>query len=230
MSKIVNIPDLGQVRLIRRRGAKSIRLSLHGSGEIHVSLPSWVPYRAGLQFLESKKDWILSKRTTPQLLESGQLIGKTHRLHIMPDPETKSVRSRINSTAINVKIPVSMSPNDPTVQTDVKKAAIRALRQESEELLPGQLKVLADKFGYSYRSVSVKRLKARWGSCSHQQDIVLNIFLMTLPWNLIDYVLVHELVHTKHQHHGAEFWEEFTSKMPDAKQRRRALKQYSPYF
>ena len=93
-----------------------------------------------------------------------------------------------------------------------------------------ELQQLADQYGFAYNSVSMKQLKARWGSCSHKRDITLNIFLMQLPWQLIDYVLVHELVHTKVLHHGQDFWTSFAACLPDAKKRRSELRAYHPYF
>jgi predicted metal-dependent hydrolase len=51
---------------------------------------------------------------------------------------------------------------------------------------------------------------------------------MQLPWDLIDYVLLHELVHTEHLHHGAGFWQRFDQVLPGAKQKRKALRAYKP--
>ena len=51
---------------------------------------------------------------------------------------------------------------------------------------------------------------------------------MLLPWDLIDYVIMHELSHTKALHHGSDFWKVFESVMPDAKKRRKEMKNYKP--
>ncbi|MDO4271779.1 MAG: M48 family metallopeptidase, partial [Candidatus Saccharibacteria bacterium] len=60
--------------------------------------------------------------------------------------------------------------------------------------------------------------------------ISLNIALMKLPEQLSDYVILHELAHTKHMNHGAEFWAELESTYPNAKQARNQLKNHSPYL
>ncbi|MGZ6005017.1 MAG: M48 family metallopeptidase, partial [Candidatus Saccharimonadales bacterium] len=104
----------------------------------------------------------------------------------------------------------------------------RALRQEAETLLPQRLKQLADKHDYSYTGVDIKKLKSRWGSCNQHHHISLNLYLMMLPWALIDYVLLHELNHTKHLNHSPSFWTEIETKMPHAKQLRKQLRAFQP--
>ncbi len=227
--KRVDVPGIGEVLLIKRRGARAIRVTITGDSLIRVSLPSWVPYQAGAAFVEAKKSWIEAHVKPRVLLKDGQLIGKSHRL-VFTAGEVLTTKTRVTPTEIRVTYPQDTSVNTTLVQEATKKAALRALKQEGEALLPRRLHELAAKHGFTFRSASLKRLKARWGSCTHQQDIVLNIFLMQLPWQLIDYVLVHELVHTEVLHHGEAFWERFARCTPKPKTLRKELKNYHPYF
>ena len=102
------------------------------------------------------------------------------------------------------------------------------MKQEALKLLPERLASLASKHSFRYKSVRIKKLVSRWGSCSNDRVITLNYFLMQLPWHLIDYVLIHELVHTKHLNHSLDFWLEFDKVYPEAKITRRQLKEYRP--
>ena len=67
-------------------------------------------------------------------------------------------------------------------------------------------------------------MKTRWGSCSYKNNINLNISLMTLEEELIDYVLLHELVHTVEKNHGDGFYSRLLLHMPDARCRQKILK------
>lgn len=230
MQKRFDWPGFGEVLLVKNRRSRSIRVTITGNNSVRVSLPSWLPYQAGLAFLETKRQWINQHLEPPKVFNDGELIGKAHRLRLIADPQAKAVRTRVTNTEIRINHHSSQSPDAPEVQTATLRAALRALKQEGEDLLPAHLKNLAGRHGFTYRSVLLKKLKARWGSCNHQKDIILNTFLMSLPWALIDYVIIHELVHTKVLHHGPDFWEEFQKHMPDAKQRRKQLKAYHPYF
>jgi predicted metal-dependent hydrolase len=230
MPKVVDIPEIGTVRIFRRRGAKNLRISLSGNNDIRITLPYYVPYSTGIRFALKKREWILKKLRPVSQLEDNQLLGKYHRLRIMTDMNSANVRTRLIGNELRVIVPTSLAASDPHVQAAIKKAAIKVLKKESDQLLPQQLQALATKHGFQYQSVKAKQLKARWGSCSQHQDIVLNVFLMTLPWPLINYVLLHELVHTEVLSHGPAFWDRLEQVLPNAKMLRRELKTYAPYF
>ena len=71
-----------------------------------------------------------------------------------------------------------------------------------------RLNAIAAQFGFEYNRVSVRRQKTRWGSCSGKNNINLNIALVRLDEHLRDYVILHELVHTRIKNHSKRFWEE----------------------
>lgn len=228
-TKQVEIPSIGSVTLYKRRGSRSLRLSIGSAGEIRVSMPYWLPYTAGEAFARSKADWITAHRLpAAEHLRHGQAVGKAHRLFFDPVPQASKVTTRLKDNQIEISHPASVPAHDPKVQQAARKASIRALRREAERLLPMRLRQLAAQEEFSFRSVSIKQLKSRWGSCSSKQEIVLNLFLMQLPWHLIDYVLLHELAHTKVMQHGAPFWQELERHAPHAKRLRKEIGQYHP--
>lgn len=228
-NKQIELPDIGVVNFVKRKGAKSIRVTINADSSVRVTLPTWVPYQAGIAFARSKKDWIKQHQRPSKLFAQGELIGKAHRLLFVP-VATNVTRSRVTGTEIRISYPSQQAISTPEVQESAEKAARRALKQQAEALLYQRLEDLARVHGFSYKSVSVKRLKSRWGSCGPQADITLNIFLMQLPWQLIDYVLLHELVHTKIHNHGPDFWKLFERCLPEAKKLRKQLRNYQPAF
>jgi predicted metal-dependent hydrolase len=227
--KQVTVPELGIVHLYKRRGVRSIRLSITHEGEVRVSLPYWVPYAAGAEFARSKRDWILAKQVKVDPLKHGGKVGKTHTLSFLPELNRKSIATRITKSGeIRVYHPAHLQNADSTVQKAAERASIRALKKQAENHLPGRLDVLARAYGFSYGNVSIKQLKSRWGSCTDKRDIALNCYLMQLPWDLIDYVLLHELTHTKIMAHGSPFWDELGQYVPNLREVRRKMKTYRP--
>jgi predicted metal-dependent hydrolase len=228
-TKQVSIPDIGTVTLYKRRGNRSLRLSIGAGGEIRVSLPYWLPYKAGEQFVLSKAPWIAANRTkTSVALQHGHAIGKAHRLYFDQQAMATRVSARVAANEVRISFPAIYGPHDHAVQLAAHRASIRALRKEAEALLPQRLEALATQTGLTYASVSIKQMKSRWGSCSSHREITLNLFLMQLPWHLIDYVLVHELSHTKVMQHGAPFWKEMERHLPRAKELRKQMAAYQP--
>lgn len=97
---------------------------------------------------------------------------------------------------------------------------------EAKMELKDRLAELAVLYGFSYNRVFVRRQKTRWGSCSGKNNINLNLRILLLPPILQDYVLLHELVHTRIKSHCPEYWRELDRYVGDAKGLRRRLHGY----
>jgi len=97
---------------------------------------------------------------------------------------------------------------------------------KAEKTLITRLHVLAKKHRFTYSKVSVRNQKTRWGSCSNKNTISLNMKLMALPEELIDYVILHELVHTRIHNHGTRFWAELSKHEKDPNALASRLREY----
>ena len=228
--KIFEVDGLGSVRLQKRRGTRHLRLTLSPQGEVHVSLPAWTPYKLGLEFVKNKRDWIEKHRAEPTFLTNKQAIGKAHRLEFLPSSSTTRPTSRLTSNTIRITYPAMWATSDTRVQQAARRGAIKALQAEAEALLPGRLQQLAARHDFRYRSLRIKHLHSKWGSCDQTGAITLNSFLMTLPWDLIDYVLLHELMHTKVLRHGEPFWQAMQVQLPKVQAVRKELRRRQPTF
>jgi predicted metal-dependent hydrolase len=89
-----------------------------------------------------------------------------------------------------------------------------------------RLQTLAGRYGFKYRRVFIRNQKTRWGSCSCQNNINLNINLILLPSDLVDYIILHELVHTRVKNHGPGFWKELAKYIDNPKTLDRKLDLY----
>lgn len=227
-SKEVELPEIGRVLLTKRRSSRHIRLRIGHDGTPHVSLPIWLSYKQALLFISDKEDWIAQQQAgrNKVSLEDGQRLGKSHNLRFVRSA-TENVRTTLKGNNATVFYPDSFNVSDSKVISASERLAVRVLKKESEALLPQRLARLSSDHGYSYSSVKIAKMRSRWGSCNSQQQITLNCYLIQLPWHLIDYVLLHELVHTKVMSHSEQFWEQMTYLVPDVKQRRKELKTYN---
>lgn len=226
--KVVDVPGIGEVLLAKRRGSKSLRLSLLPDGRVRVGLPNWLPYSAGIRFALSRSDWINQHQPDhlAPLLREGDLIGKSYRLNFISQTGAQKTTTRLGSNKILIKSASSYSHAD--VQRMAIKASEKALKIEATTLLPQRLEKLAEANNFIYKKVIIKRLTSRWGSCSSQNTITLSYYLVQLPWRLIDYVIVHELIHTQYLDHSKNFWAAFEQVMPNAKELRKEMKQFRP--
>ncbi len=85
---------------------------------------------------------------------------------------------------------------------------------------------LAEATDSSIKAIRVKDLKSKWGSCSSLTNINLNWHLIFLPTELIDYVIIHELMHLREMNHSPAYWAEVAKYCPDYKVKRKQVKEY----
>lgn len=225
--KEVELAGVGHLVVSRRKGIKHIRLSVNSKGQPRLSLPYYVPLSAGLVFARSKTDWLLNQmqNNRPTTLKNGGLIGKNYWLQLLMDAKNKKTRSLLKG---NKLIIYNYQPALRASKKIAEQAIIRCLKLQAESILLPQLISLASQLGYKFKTAKIKTLRSRWGSCSSKGEIALSVFLVQLPEPLIEYVLIHELVHTQQMNHSQAFWQELSSNMPDYKQRRKTLKSYRP--
>ena len=105
-------------------------------------------------------------------------------------------------------------------------AQVEALRARAKRELPPRLAALAARHGFIYNKVFIKNNVSNWGSCSSLKNINLNLRLVTLPPELQDYVMLHELCHLRHLNHGREFHALLESVCPGHRELARELKEY----
>ena len=90
-------------------------------------------------------------------------------------------------------------------------------KDDARKRIIDRLNYLAGKHGFTCNRVTIRQQKTRWGSCSPKNNISLNIKLVLLPETLLDYVILHELVHTRIHNHSRKFWAELDKYIADSK-------------
>ena len=130
---------------------------------------------------------------------------------------------KVNREKIRAELPV----NDPETQRarDYQK---KVLMKKALEYLPYRLEYYAKLFGYTYDKCRLSHANTRWGSCSSNRTISLNIGLMKLPGELRDYVILHELAHLNHTDHSKAFWAEVEEHDKNYKVHEKKLKMFTP--
>ena len=223
--------DLGEISL-RFSARTSIAVKRGLRGGFIINVPNFMPVWAVKQHLKSLKPQLMhmakvSTKNAPYT--NGQQIGHSHKLSIVSENAPKLKLSRTKNI-IAVALPPNVPITDESVQNELRTHVANALRKEASAYLPRRLKTFAERLGCHYEKVRFSHASTRWGSCSSTGTISLNIALMTLPDALIDYVLIHELCHTKEMNHSPQFWQLVESADPHYKAHRKQLKNFSPYL
>ncbi len=222
--------EFGTITLRRSVRASHIRVRVAPNGQLRASLPLYAPAFLVKRLVASSRVQLralLAEQQGTETFTHGMQIGKSHTLIIRESTVQQPIAQR-HGQQIIVQLPADMPPTNPRATRAIREAVIDALRLQAKSHLPKRLAHLAAQHGHTYERVRFSHASGRWGSCSSTGTISLNIALMKLPFDLIDYVLIHELSHTVEMNHSENFWTLVASADPLYKQHRRALKQEAP--
>lgn len=222
--------EFGEITIRRSAKARHVRLRVAPDGRLRASLPPYTPLFLLKKLLKSSRTELrqmLAETQQDTLYHPGQQIGKSHTLIVKHSAKLEVVTHRVGQQVI-VELPETIDFMAPTVQRAVRDAVIKALRLEAKSYLPKRLGYLAEQLGYRYEKVRFSHASGRWGSCSTSGTISLNIALMKLPFELIDYVLIHELSHTVEMNHSEKFWSRVEAGDPEFRTHRKMLKLHTP--
>ncbi len=219
MQKLQNIEDY-EVKYKKHPFSKTIKITLKPQKQILVTMPYFCPYKKAKEFLDENFEKIKSFNFEPQKL-SQDLKTKFDTLKIV---EAQELKTKISKNIVWFYYPKNLDFSSPLIQNELRKAHFSALKIEARNYLIQRLDFLSKKYGFQYKKVFLKNQKTRFGSCSFQNNINLNINLMNYDFDVIDYVLIHELVHTRVKNHSSAFWSEVEKYCPKYKELRRKLK------
>jgi len=219
---------------IKRQRRKTIALHVLADATVEVRAPKWVPKYEIVEFVEQRSDWIVEQRreTLAKLalvptFNHGQYhdyLGEKYPLHIIEGSKAKV------SFSDSVIVVTVRDKNNPA---QVEKALDRWYRQEAEAIYEERLfacfEVFPDWFQDKYMmpEVTVRKMRRRWGSCSSKGEVTLNLSLIKMPVECIDYVITHELSHLEEFHHGKTFYRLLAHVMPDWRQRELQIEELS---
>ncbi|WP_242926486.1 M48 family metallopeptidase [Pontibacter vulgaris] len=229
----LHIDGIGKVLIERSDKAKRVSISVRPIKGIRVAVPPHISFEKAEQLIYTKADWIKEHQARMQQQEArvtvydqdSEFKTYSHTLRLLTHAQY-TMRCVIEDGYINVFYPAYKDALDSDVQKFVRKSIEEAYRKEAKVYLPQRVEYFAKKFGFSYQSVFIKNAKSRWGSCSHTDNINLNLHLMRLPEDLRDYVILHELAHTVEKNHGPRFWALLDTLCGNSKALDKKLKDY----
>lgn len=224
--------EFGEIIVRRSAQARSVRLKVLPGGGLVASLPKFAPLFLVKSMLKSSREEIrklLSQYALSSQYHPDMLIGKSHRIQLLPAATTHTTVT-YKKPFIELQLAADESYQLPAVQNQLRTAVATALRIEAKAYLPRRLEHLATQTGLGYSKIRFAHASSRWGSCSSSGTISLNIALMKLPFELIDYVLLHELCHTAHMNHSLQFWGLLERYDPGYKVHKKALKSFQPHI
>lgn len=212
MTKTVVVDEVGEITLRKIKNAKRISLKVKQTGQVVVTMPYLATFNEAIDFALQQKDWILDihqkvKKQQQSTLITAQQNNVFSFFSIQFVAwEKPSLKVQFKAKILTLFYPEKLEQYDPKIQQFLKEVIGNILRMEARKRLPEMLERLAKKHKFSYSNLTIRKSATRWGSCSSQKSINLSVYLMLLPDELIEYVILHELCHTLEMNHGPRFY------------------------
>lgn len=229
--RTISDKELGDIIVRQVARASHIRFKLSPKGQLIITAPTLTPLFVIKQAIRSSRRQLATMLNTHRqshIYSDQQQIGKSHRLAIIESTLHDKPKISVKDRHIVLSVPPKTDIESAEIQNIIQSSVLKVVRKEAKAYLNRRLSHLASKHGFSYQAIRFTHTGSRWGSCSSQGTISLNIALMKLPLELIDYVLIHELCHTKQMNHSADFWKLVEQYTPDYRELRHRLKSETP--
>lgn len=198
-----------------------------------VSVPYGVRESQVYKFISDNKEWIEKSRKSMAVYEKDTGVGLRPgaevrtKLHVLKIEQTEQARPsyRLEGNVITLFVPGQVEFS--RIENIVRQFLVEVYRMEAKQYLPPRVKHFAEKFGFKYGNLTFRDNVSNWGSCSFENNISLNVKLMKLPDDVIDYVILHELCHTVEKNHSEDFWKLVGRVCPGYAHLRERLKNYN---
>ncbi len=217
-------PGLGYPFEMKYHHGKNVSLSVYPNNRIILRSPRRISQKFILEFLDERKSWVREqylknlsqnpKKTDFQENEILPIFGKNRKIIF-----SKTENSEITPESIILNVKGLRSEKGRVLR------AKNLLRQEIEKQARPLILKYCSKIGTTKYSLNVKTMRSLWGSCSPKNKITLNLALIFCPEFVFEYVIVHEVSHTKERNHSKKFWEVLSSLYPNYLKAERWIKE-----
>lgn len=211
------------VHQIIRSKRKTLALIIKPDGSLIVRAPLRTSERSIREFIDKNKQWVEKKRAqalavlppAPRQYVPGEMfmyLGKIYSLEL--------VKGQGQPLLFDGNFKLAQS-----AQVDARQAFECWYREQAKRIVHERVDFYARQYGFQYKKIGITSARTRWGSCSADGSLNFSWRLMLAPIEAVDYVVVHELVHTVVHDHSKRFWNKVKEILPDYQERRKWLRQ-----
>ncbi|MEX2327591.1 MAG: SprT family zinc-dependent metalloprotease [Pseudomonadales bacterium] len=213
--------------LIKRSKRRSMAIHVYHDKPVELRAPLKCPWSEIESFLASRRQWIGESLNSLAAIEHpappAYVDNEIH--HFLGRPlNLRCVTGQTRNVSINGDV-IAVRCSQPDNPDKIRSVLEAFYRSEALRLMPARVENCLARFReyLPVTAVTVRKMKARWGSCSRTGEICLNTLLMQKPLAAIDFVVTHELCHLKHFAHNKAFYRLMDRTMPDWREREKLL-------
>ena len=205
---------------IIRSKRKTLSISINENAELIVRAPKRISDQKIQDFINEKENWITKNQSVIKARAEDTAKDKNMLLYLGTLFPLKTDNDAKKISFNGEEFLAGLQNKEKT-----NKSLKTWYKNKFKEVAVPRLFYFAEKHNLQVNQVRIKEQKTLWGSCSSRNNINLNFLLIMAPLKVIDYVIIHELVHTIHKNHSVNFWNAVEEIMPNYKEAKRWLKE-----
>lgn len=205
---------------IIRSDRKTLSIVVDSFGRLIVKAPKRCGEERIFAFIREKQNWILRKKAERVGVDialptddlHGYLVwilGEKYEIHL-----TDGTHIELAGEEKRLYLP----------RKNAQTRLVKWLKDNAKRIFTRMAERISQEMGCTYKSLSVTSARSRWGSCSAENALRFSFRLLYAPKEVVEYVVTHELAHTRHKNHSARFWAEVAKYQPEWKKKRNWLK------
>jgi len=180
-----------------------------------------IPVEKSDKLILKKARWILDKLDLVSVKEDEKIVtgsripylGRSYYVEVTVQKELKELQIEFNHSKFSILLP----PFEVS-QSDIKSSIEKFYQERAVEKITPRIKKISKQTKLEFEGMRFRKLEKSWGNCSGKNIITINPAAIKLPYSLIDYLIVHELCHTKIKDHSKQFWAELSRHVPNWKE------------
>ena len=212
-----------QIDKFTRTKRRTIALIIERDGSLTVRAPLRASRAAIESFIRQKTDWILRTREKLKAIQPAperKYVDGEEFLYLGSAFDLKLVRSQRPALQFDAGFTLSLA-----AQKKGGQYFIRWYKERAFEVISARVGEYARRYGFTPKQVRITSARTRWGSCSSSGTLSFTWRLVMAPLEVIDYVVLHELVHLRIRNHSLKFWQAVGAFDPGYGARRKWLKE-----
>jgi hypothetical protein len=197
-----------RVRVSLRARRMSIRI--HAGGRVEIVVPSWARARAIEGFVHRHRRWVERKIDELSARAPGLHEPVPSTIVLAASGERFQVETTSGQGCVRLGEPEPgriVLSGDRAQVGQIQATLLEWLIERARLTLVPRLDTLAAETGLEFQRVQIRRQRSRWGSCSVRGTVSLNCCLVFQRTEVVRYLLLHELCHTRHMNHSRRFWQ-----------------------
>ena len=209
---------------------KTATISIDEKLNIIVKVPLYMTKKQVHELVAKQENWIKATLEKKKKLIETQDWYYTGRLLYMGEyRKIERIKTSLQKFSIDFNDKGFIIVSDGSEEVE-RQLVEKFFRKQAKEELTGLADFYAKKVGVQYHKITIRNQTTRWGSCSSKGNLSFNLKLMCAPKEMIEYVVLHEIMHLKHFDHSKAFWQSIEEVMPNYKVCVNYFKQYGQNF